>query len=93
MDLLTIKARLRDGMPCIDARGKPCPHRTALAGCDCTIAEQAIDRLMLALTQGLQLAESGGHGKGVTCPTCHFVRHARHALGLVVPDIEAPTEQ
>lgn len=39
------------------------------------------EQLRLALEMGLQLGESGKHGDGKNCPTCHFVREARAALG------------
>lgn len=56
-------------------------------GCLGTELEEAekyraeIERLRLALEMGLQLGESGKHGDGKNCPTCHFVREARAALG------------
>lgn len=46
-------------------------------------AADKIERLRLALEMGLQLGESGKHGDGKNCPTCHFVRAARAALGRV----------
>jgi hypothetical protein len=59
------------------------------AGVAVDTAQGAIDRLYSrclavekALTMGLQLGESGNHGDGDACPTCHFVRVAREALGI-----------
>jgi len=37
-------------------------------------------QLRTALLMGVQLCESGGHGKGDKCPTCHFMREAQKAL-------------
>ncbi len=39
-----------------------------------------IGRLRTVLKMGVQLCESGGHGKGEQCPTCHFMREAQAAL-------------
>lgn len=59
------------------------------AGVTVDTAQGAIDRLYIrylavekALAMGLQLGESGKHGDGESCPTCHFVRVAREALGI-----------
>lgn len=59
------------------------------AGCDTETAQGAIDRLYAryraiedALRIGLDLGESGKHGEGSNCPTCHFVREARKALSF-----------
>jgi hypothetical protein len=38
-------------------------------------------KIETALRMGIQLGESGGHGDGESCPTCHFVREARKAIG------------
>jgi hypothetical protein len=43
-------------------------------------------KLRSALQMGLDLGESDKHGDGPSCPTCHFVREARKALGHVTPD-------
>lgn len=37
-------------------------------------------KLRAVLKMGVQLCESGGHGKGEKCPTCHFMRVAQAAL-------------
>ena len=50
------------------------------------------ERYRTALNIGLQLAESGAHGSGPDCPTCHFVREARKAWGLSVPKIKQSLE-
>lgn len=41
----------------------------------------ASPQIISALRMGLQLGESGQHGAGKSCPTCHFVQEARKALG------------
>lgn len=43
-------------------------------------AEEHYKPIVAALRMGLQLGESGKHGDGERCPTCHFVREARKAL-------------
>lgn len=40
-----------------------------------------IAALREVLQMGVQLCESGGHGRGDKCPTCHFMREAQKALG------------
>lgn len=52
-----------------------------------------IETMRLALQSGIDLAESGGHGSGADCPTCHFVRQAKRALGQPVPDPKASKPQ
>jgi hypothetical protein len=56
--------------------------------------------LRSALQMGVQLAESGGHGNGDNCPTCHFMREAKIALAsaaepcydhTVAPDRATPS--
>lgn len=51
------------------------------------VAQECIDRhiaryreIERVLEMGLRLGESGKHGDGDKCPTCHFVREARKAL-------------
>jgi len=62
-------------------------HLRFAAGCSIDTAQGAIDRLKArhdrleaALRMGLQLGESGKHGDGDTCPTCHFVKETKKAL-------------
>ena len=52
-----------------------CPFRAGVAW--------RASELERVLRMGLQLGESGGHGSGNKCPTCHFVREARKALGNI----------
>jgi hypothetical protein len=42
---------------------------------------KVIAALREVLQMGVQLCESGGHGRGDKCPTCHFMREAQKALG------------
>jgi hypothetical protein len=44
-------------------------------------ALRIIDRMRAALKMGIQLCETGGHGDGESCPTCHFMRVAQEAIG------------
>lgn len=60
---------------------------TELATTNADPLNNTIEQLRDALRIGLELGESGGHGTGANCPTCHFVREARKALGLGVPKI------
>lgn len=46
-------------------------------------AEVRYAPVVAALRMGLQLGESGKHGRGRSCPTCHFVREARKALRTI----------
>lgn len=43
-------------------------------------AAAKIETLEAALQMGIQLCESGGHGAGEKCPTCHFMREAQRAI-------------
>lgn len=49
MSTADIVRRLRDGVPCYDAPLRPCRDRSALAGCDCTIAADKIEDLQTQL--------------------------------------------